>query len=174
MIKEILLSCMAVVEIGNSNPAQWDVPMPGDHLAYVAECCEEYGVPAELVLALIERESGFQEDAVSETEDYGYMQINRCNFKSAADNYGLYPKHDPFDNIKYGIIFLSTAYRQYESWDKALMIYAGGPSVIGCAEWKQGYTEKTVVLIERAKEIKKEGGTVDRQSTIVQAFSDKT
>lgn len=162
MIKEILLSCMAVVEIGNSNPAQWDVPMPGDHLAYVAECCEEYGVPVELVLALIERESGFKADAVSETEDYGYMQINRCNFQSAAEDYGLYPETDPLDNIKYGIIFLSAAYEQYGSWDKALMIYAGGPSVIGCQKWRQGYTEKTLALIERAKEIKKEGGTGEK------------
>ena len=138
--------------------AAYSAPMPTDHLAHLVMCCEKYQVPVELALALIERESGFQPGAVSDTNDHGYMQINACNFAAARDWYGLEPATVPMDNIEYGIILLAEAFQQYGSWDKALMIYAGGPSVVGSPQWEQGYTAKTRALLDRAQEIRANGG----------------
>ena len=133
-------------------------PMQLEHLAHLEYCCIEMGVPEELALALIERESRFTPDAASDTNDYGYMQINACNFAAAREWYGLEPATVPMDNIEYGIILLAEAFQQYGSWDKALMIYAGGPSVVGSPQWEQGYTAKTRALLDRAQEIRANGG----------------
>lgn len=147
--------------VGIVEESAYSAPMPVDHLAHLVICCEKYQVPVELALALIERESGFQPDAVSETDDYGYMQINEGNLVWAIRDFDLLPKTKPLDNIEFGIIMLDHARRfcgEDFTWNRALMIYAGGPSVMNSTEWEQGYTAKTRALLDRAQEIRANGG----------------
>ena len=61
-----------------------DIVTDGNLLAYdlqetMQACCEEYGVPYALALAVADVESRFDPDAVSGTGDYGLMQINEVN-----------------------------------------------------------------------------------------------
>lgn len=135
----------------------WTAPMPDEHLAHLVDCCEKKGVPVEIALALIERESGFQADAVSETDDHGYMQINRCHF-NVASLINLYPESAPLDNIEYGVGLLADDYRVFGSWGRALMVYAEGFCAMKRPEWVQGFTERDLLLLDRAAEIKKNGG----------------
>lgn len=66
----------------------YDVPMSDELQRYIREQAERQGVPFEIALAVIERESSYQPDAVSDTGDFGLMQIKmrliREAFKKAA------------------------------------------------------------------------------------------
>ena len=58
-----------------------DIVTDGNLLDYdlqvtMQACCEEYGVPYALALAVADVESRFDPDATSSTNDYGLMQIN--------------------------------------------------------------------------------------------------
>lgn len=54
----------------------YDVPMSDELQRYIREQAERQDVPFEIALAVIERESSYQPDAVSDTGDFGLMQIN--------------------------------------------------------------------------------------------------
>lgn len=55
----------------------YDVPMSDELQRCVREQAERQGVPFEIAIAVIERESSYQPDAVSDTGDFGLMQIRR-------------------------------------------------------------------------------------------------
>lgn len=101
----------------------------------------EAAVNYELVLAIIIQESGCNPNAISETDDWGLMQINKCNHAWLAEQYGLTDMLDPHQNIIAGITILATLSRYDDGTDaglhKVLMAYNMGPG--GAAEaWARG------------------------------------
>ena len=103
--------------------------------------CGEAAVNYELVLAIIIQESGCNPNAISETDDWGLMQINKCNHAWLAEQYGLTDMLDPHQNIIAGITILATLSRYDDGTDaglhKVLMAYNMGPG--GAAEaWARG------------------------------------
>lgn len=101
----------------------------------------EAAVDYELVLAIIIHESRCDPDAISATNDYGLMQINRVNHEWLAEEYGLTNMLDPRQNIIAGITILS----QLSKYDdgtgaglhKVLMAYNMGPTGAANA-WEAG------------------------------------
>ena len=88
------------------------------------EKCEVYGVPYALALALADQETRFDPDAVSGTNDYGLMQINKINFEWLRER-GI----DPLTyegNIEAGVLILSKAINRYGDYGLALMAYNCG------------------------------------------------
>lgn len=63
----------------------YDVPMSDELQRCVREQAERQGVPFEIAIAVIERESSYQPDAVSDTGDFGLMQMKKL---------GYWGKHD--------------------------------------------------------------------------------
>ena len=70
-------------EVPSTEEVLWrdDIVTDGNLLDYdlqvtMQACCEEYGVPYALALAVADVESRFDPDATSNTNDYGLMQIN--------------------------------------------------------------------------------------------------
>lgn len=57
----------------------YDVPMSDELQRYIREQAERQDVPFEIALAVIERESSYQPDAVSDTGDFGLMQMRHVN-----------------------------------------------------------------------------------------------
>lgn len=99
------------------------------------EMCDKYGAPLALVLAVAEHESRFNPDAVSSTNDYGIMQINKINH-SWLRNRGIDPMSHK-GNIEAGCLMISDAVNKYGDYHKALMAYNcgdGGANKL----WKQG------------------------------------
>lgn len=92
----------------------------------------EAGVDYELVLAIIIHESICDPDAISDTGDYGLMQINQINHEWLAEEYGLTDMLDPRQNIIAGITILSQLSRFDDGTDaglhKVLMAYNMGPT----------------------------------------------
>ena len=97
------------------------VPISAELQIVMRDSCENYNVPLALAIAVAEAESGFDPDAVSNTNDYGTMQINRCNFEY-LQNMGL----DPLtyaDNIEAGVMMLGAELELCGDEELAVMAY---------------------------------------------------
>ena len=108
-----------------------DIVTDGNLLDYdlqvtMQACCEEYGVPYALALAVADVESRFDPDAASSTNDYGLMQINQVNHGWLLEQ-GIDPM-TPAGNIEAGVLFLSDYLTAYGDPELAVMAYNCGPS----------------------------------------------
>lgn len=88
-------------------------------------CCEKYGVPYALALAVADVESRFDPTATSGTNDYGLMQINQVNHGWLLEQ-GIDPM-TPEGNIEAGVLFLSDYLTAYGDPEMAIMAYNCGP-----------------------------------------------
>lgn len=116
--------------------------------ATMIEMCEKYELPFALALAVAEQESRFNPDAVSKTDDYGLMQINKVNFKWLREK-GIEPL-DYKGNIEAGVLILSEAVKKHGDYGLALMAYNCGDA--GAKKlWKKGIysTEYSRATMER-------------------------
>ena len=106
----------------------YDVPMSDELQRYVREQAERQGVPFEIALAVIERESSYKPDAVSDTGDFGEA----------------------------GIYILGQAFQKYDDPDKALMAYNMGDSGMKAA-WSKGQhsSKYSRAVLETAQSLKR-------------------
>ena len=112
-----------------------DILLPQTLQAFTQDQCNDYDVPYELVLALMESESSFGADIGSEKvlggeeggpRYYGYMQLSADNCERAANTYAL-DAHTPEGNIEMAVLMLSGYLEKYDNdWEKAVMAYKGG------------------------------------------------
>lgn len=135
----------------------FDIPLSKELQDYIRNLCDEYGVPIELVIAIIDVESTFRADVVSKTNDYGLMQINKCNHEWLTDKLGVTDFLDPYQNINSGVHILS-GHLEVTNGDieLALMRYNNGAT--GAKKlWDKGiystaYTQKIMTAYESYKE----------------------
>ena len=115
-----------------------------------------YDVPMSAALAVIERESSYQPDAVSATGDFGLMQINICNHRWLYEELGITDVMDPEQNIEAGLYILGRAFQKYDDPDKALMAYNMGDSGMKSA-WSKGQhsSKYSRAVIETAQALKR-------------------
>lgn len=116
-------------------------PMPGSSavgtrdtvmrwLPQVQQMASKYGVPAELVLAIMHNESGGDPKAQSgynPGQGYakGLLQVMPFHFAAGEDPF------DPMTNLDKGVKFLGAMYKQYgNDPHKAMAAYFGGPGAI--------------------------------------------
>lgn len=107
-----------------------DIVTDGNLLDYdlqmtMQACCEKYGVPYALALAVADVESRFDPTATSGTNDYGLMQINQVNHGWLLEQ-GIDPM-TPEGNIEAGVLFLSDYLTAYGDPEMAIMAYNCGP-----------------------------------------------
>ena len=117
----------------------YDVPMRDELQRHVREQAERQGVPFEIALAVIERESSYQPYAVSDTGDFGITDVM-----------------DPEQNIEAGLYILGRAFQKYDDPDKALMAYNMGDSGMKAA-WSKGQhsSKYSRAVIETAQALKR-------------------
>lgn len=137
-----------------NNQTYYDIPLSIELQEYTFIQCIKYDVDPVLALAVMKTESGFNPDAVSETNDYGIMQINECNHKWLSDAFGDINLLDAKDNIKCGVYMLSKI--KYPTREQKLMAYNMG-SVHAKALWEKGTytTDYTDKVIDNMKYIQK-------------------
>lgn len=115
----------------------YDVPLSESLQEFIATLCEEENVPESLVYSMIETESQFDPDVISDTEDYGLMQINSCNHEWLAELYEVEDFLDPYDNVFCGIKIVGSYLSKYGDYNQALMCYNMGESGAK-ALWEKG------------------------------------
>ncbi len=113
-------------------------PRPEEYRAYVEQYAHEYGVPEELVYAVIRTESSFDSSAVSSKGAVGLMQMMPSTFEWITNDL-LHEYHDvgmlyaPETNIKYGTYYLCRLYARFGDWNTAIAAYNGGEGNV--SEW---------------------------------------
>ena len=152
-----LIAAYSCATTAAANLAQQTAAAPATEyvtLAYMQ--AERQDVPFEIALAVIERESSYQPDAVSDTGDFGLMQINICNHRWLYEELGITDVMDPEQNIEAGLYILGQAFQKYDDPDKALMAYNMGDSGMKSA-WSKGQhsSKYSRAVIETAQALKR-------------------
>lgn len=107
-------------------PRYFDVPLSVDLQDYIYSLCCTYNIEEsyELVYAMIKQESQFDAAAISPTDDYGLMQINKGNHAWLREELGIVDFLDPYDNVHAGIYMISSLIHKYDgNLADALMAY---------------------------------------------------
>jgi soluble lytic murein transglycosylase-like protein len=108
--------------------------------AAIAEEAEEARLDPLFVLAVIEVESGFDQEAVSQRGAHGLMQLKLSTFRSEAQRGQLGADFgDPVANVRAGVRYLRRcldAFRQDS--ELALMAYNAGPQRISRLRREEG------------------------------------
>ena len=107
-------------------------PKPTEYKSFISEYSEKYGVPENLIYAVIKTESKFDSSAESSVGAVGLMQMMPDTFAwltndKLGDRFSAGMLYDPETNIKYGVYYLSWLYNKYADWDTALAAYNAGP-----------------------------------------------
>ena len=104
------------------------------------------GIDQLTVLALIDVESNYNPDSVSETDDYGLMQINICNHERLSNTLELTNIMEPLQNVEAGSYMLGLLYQKYQDMNMALMAYnmgeAGAQRLWNQDVYETSYTKK--------------------------------
>lgn len=106
-------------------------PKPSEYAEYVSRYSSEFGVPEELIWAVIKTESDFNASAVSGKGAVGLMQLVKDTFDEITNirlnerlDAGM--RYDPETNIRYGTYYLSYLYARYGNWNTAVAAYNAG------------------------------------------------
>lgn len=117
-----------------------DVSLDVDIQEFVYYLSAGYNIDFTLVMALMQHESSFRADVVSSTDDYGLIQINRCNHEYLTKTLGVTDYFDPYENIRAGMFTLRKLFERYQDINMVLMAYnmgEGGASKL----WERGIYE---------------------------------
>ena len=91
-------------------------------------------------MALIQQESSFRADVISENGDYGLMQVNEKNHALVTETLGVTDFLEPYNNVRSGMFILRNLFEKYETPEKVLMAYNLGES--GASRlWENGIFE---------------------------------
>lgn len=107
--------------------AYYDVPLTKDLQDIIIDASEKRDVDPALVLAVIEKESGYNPDASGDNgRSQGLMQIWRSLHEKKMKKLGVANLYDPRDNVLVGIDILAEKLEKYEDAEKALIAYNAG------------------------------------------------
>lgn len=117
-----------------------DVPISEDLQEFIFYLSEGYEIDFTFVMALIQQESSFRADVISNTNDYGLMQVNERNHALITEALGITDFLEPYNNIRSGMFILRKLFEKYETPEKVLMAYNLGEA--GATRlWEQGVFE---------------------------------
>ncbi len=135
-----------------------DVPLDDEVQEYIFNLSTSYGIDFDLIMALIELESSFSTDVVSETNDYGLMQINKINHAWLKEKIGVKDFTNPYDNVRAGLYILRGLFDRYgDNPHQVLMAYNMGEN--GAKKlWNKGVyqTPYSINIINKANNFRKE------------------
>ena len=130
-----------------------DTSIPNEYLPYINEVCTEYGVCPELVMAIVERESSGQADAVN-GDCKGLMQINEKCHRDRMERLGVTDLFDPYGNILVGTDYLMELAAEYDDLYTVLMIYNGTRNAVERGE-NGDWTDYAEGIVNRSIELEK-------------------
>lgn len=129
-----------------------NVPMNEDLQEFIFYLSQAYEMDFTFVMALIQRESNYNPDVISKTNDYGLMQINEINHPYLQEQLGITDFTEPYSNVRAGMFILRKLFEKYETPEKVLMAYNMGET--GASRlWEQGIFEinysKSILQIQQ-------------------------
>jgi soluble lytic murein transglycosylase len=150
------------VERITAHLAEKNALIPDEELREVARtmynASRRYDVDYRLVLAVMDAESNFRHDVVSDAGAIGIMQVKRVVAREFSEEVGIpYERdvlHCPHANVRFGIYYLSWLSRHYDNDYAILYAYNVGytrarQNMQRSSEPKTGYTRKVMEEYER-------------------------
>lgn len=125
-----------------------DCNMPEEQQEFLYYLCTEYNLDFTLVMGMIQQESSFRPNVVSDGGDYGLMQINTINHEWLTETIGVTDFTDPYENMRAGCFILRKLFEKYQEPELVLMAYNMGET--GASRlWEKGvfstnYTQKVL------------------------------
>ena len=105
----------------------YSVPLDLELQLFIIQVCEDYHIEPSIVIAMIERETRFDVDAIGDNcHSYGLMQIQQQWHQGRMDKLGVTDLLDPYQNVLVGIDYLAELCGLYEDIEMALMAYNAG------------------------------------------------
>lgn len=119
----------------------------------IDECAEKYNVDNELIRAMIQVESGWNTDAVSNKGAQGLMQL----MPRTAAMLGVNDPFDPAQNIEGGVRYISDLTDKYRGdVEKALAAYNAGPARVDSGnipEVSRRYVKNIMSIYRKLREM---------------------
>ena len=130
-----------------------------DYLPICNEIGEKYGICPELIQAIVEKESNYNENAVSSHGAIGLMQVIPRWNQDRMDRLGVTDLTDPYQNILCGTDLISELADKYEDLYLVLMCYNQGEYGGAIEQWENGqYSDYAVSIVERTAELEEAHG----------------
>ena len=125
---------MEPVDMGATAKAivRYPVPLSDDIQQHIITTAVNKGVSPALVMAIIQRESNFDPDLISDNgNSYGLMQIYANQHTERCIRLNAPNLLDPYKNIEVGVDILAELMSHGKSLEWVLMAYNGGPIYAG-------------------------------------------
>lgn len=136
-----------------------DCPIPKKTQRKIFEICAGATVSFELVMAVIEKESGFEPKCVSDEGcSVGLMQIQEKWHRGLMDRLGCRDLHDPEQNVRVGVELLKRHFETYQDAAAALMAYNGGQAYADRMIAKGEISAYAAGVLEKAAEYERRNG----------------
>ena len=119
-----------------------DVPLDGETQALLHSACEEAGITYELALAVIRKETGFQNVMGDNGNSYGYMQIQPRWHEERMERLGVTDLTDPYSNFRVGCDFLAELLSKYTLEESLTAYNSGKPGKSEYAKSVMNYMEE--------------------------------
>lgn len=119
-----------------------DVPLDAELQSQLRAACEESGVDYELMLAVIRKETGYQNLLGDGGDSYGYCQVQPKWHKARMARLGVTDLMDPFGNFRVACDYMAELLSRYNV-ENALTAYnSGHPGHSAYARTVMGYWEE--------------------------------
>lgn len=121
--------------------------------------CKQEGVSYPLIVAMIERESGYQFDTVGDNgRSFGYMQINAAANADRIEESGCTDMLNPYQNVRVGIRLMKDLIEKYGTIQDALTAYNYGEAGAYRHLWSNGIYvyDYNQSIMNRMREIEEE------------------
>jgi soluble lytic murein transglycosylase-like protein len=97
----------------------------GEYINMAREAARRHKVPEELFLRLVQQESGWNPNAISNKGALGLAQL----MPATARHLRVDPS-DPYENLDGGARYLARQFKRFKSWRLALAAYNAGPDAV--------------------------------------------
>ena len=120
-----------------------DIPLDGDTQALLHAACDESGVPYELALAVIWKETGYRNVLGDDGSSTGYMQVQERWHRDRMERLGVTDLSDPSGNFRVGCDYLAELMSKYPLEDALTAYNSGSP---GKSEYASSVIEHYGIL----------------------------
>lgn len=136
------------------NAAGADTELPKEYQQYCEEIGQAYCICPELLMAIIEEESGGNPEAVGAAGEIGLMQIYPKWHSDRMEELGVYSLYAPKSNILVGTDYLTELFEEYGDLGTVLMVYNGVSDAEELGA-KGEYTEYAKKIMKRAEHLER-------------------
>lgn len=129
---------------------------PEQMQTYTREICKNYDVSYALIIAMIEHESGYMQDAIGDSgRSKGYMQIYEKYHADRMEKLGCDDILNPYQNILVGVDYIAELIDKYGTEQDALAAYNYGEKGARENLWNNGVYvyEYNETILKRKREI---------------------